>query len=109
MAIQAIRHRTGLHDPASKIHGTRPSAECLAHVMIPRPESGGLREYSDVRAVRSWDFRACHLCCHDLALVSSAIIFRLASSPQQAALALRLLIDAAAIPAPLAGGTRAAA
>jgi hypothetical protein len=29
--------------------------------------------------------------------------------PQQAALALRLLIDAAAVPAPLAGGTRAAA
>ena len=29
--------------------------------------------------------------------------------PQQAALALRLLIDAAAIPAPPAGGTRAAA
>jgi DNA (cytosine-5)-methyltransferase 1 len=29
--------------------------------------------------------------------------------PQQAALALRLLIEAAAIPAPLAGGTRAAA
>ena len=29
--------------------------------------------------------------------------------PQQAALALRLLISAAAIPAPLAGGTRAAA
>jgi hypothetical protein len=25
MAIQAIRHRTGLHDPASKIHGTRPN------------------------------------------------------------------------------------
>ena len=25
MTIQAIRHRTGLHDPASKIHGTRPS------------------------------------------------------------------------------------
>ena len=29
--------------------------------------------------------------------------------PQQAALALRLLIEAAAVPAPLAGGTRAAA
>ena len=24
MTIQAVRHRTGLHDPASKIHGTRP-------------------------------------------------------------------------------------
>src|ERR1035441_3349274 len=25
MTIQSVKHRTGLHDPASKIHGTRPS------------------------------------------------------------------------------------
>jgi hypothetical protein len=27
MAIQAIKHRADLHDPATKIHGTRPSAD----------------------------------------------------------------------------------
>src|SRR5438046_5814070 len=26
MAIQQIKHHTDLHDPATKIHGTRPSA-----------------------------------------------------------------------------------
>jgi hypothetical protein len=25
MAFQSVKHRTDLHDPATKIHGTRPS------------------------------------------------------------------------------------
>jgi DNA-binding MarR family transcriptional regulator len=30
MTIQTVRHRTGLHDPALKIHGTRPSRAYLS-------------------------------------------------------------------------------
>src|SRR5438034_680754 len=33
MAIQQIKHRTDLHDPAVKIHGTRPSPT----VIVARP------------------------------------------------------------------------
>src|SRR5271165_2030629 len=29
MTIQSVRHRTGLHDPALKIHGTRPTGHAL--------------------------------------------------------------------------------
>jgi hypothetical protein len=38
MTIQSIEHRTDLHDPAIKIHGTRPSRLAAGHPRRPVPQ-----------------------------------------------------------------------
>src|SRR4249919_2417664 len=45
MTIQLIKHHTDLHDPAAKIHGTRPSSTLL----------GRLAELLLVFVVSCWD------------------------------------------------------